>query len=150
VECQRPLKVRGDLVGIPPAQIFSDDDKALDRRAGVARISCGDRNPVGRGGKRRLRFAVAEAPVADDVVDRGGARIDGRRQRTVGDLDRFERVLGPIAVAGDNHGDRLALVAHAAGGEAPMLDRRPDGGGKGPGPAPGVFTGDDALDTRHR
>jgi hypothetical protein len=50
-------------------------------------------------------------PVADDIVSDRRAGIKRRRQWGVGDVDRFERILGPVA--GDDDYDRLALIAHA-------------------------------------
>jgi hypothetical protein len=149
VERQGPLKVGGDLVGMLPGEVFGDDDEALDWRAAVTRILSGNRDPIWRHGKSGFGVSIAKVPVANDIVS-GRPWIEPGRQRSVGDVDHFECVLGPVAVAGDDDGDRLALIAHALGREAPVLDRRLDSGDKRPGPAPGVLGGHDAIDTRHR
>jgi hypothetical protein len=149
VECEGTLEVGGDLVGVLPGEMLGDDDETLDRRAAIARIVRGDRDALRRRGKGGFRVAVAEAPVADDIVSGGDARIEHGRQRAVCHVDGFERVLGPVTVARDDNGNRLALIAHARDRETPMLDRRFDGGDQGPGPALGVLAGHHAIDTRH-
>ena len=130
--------------------MLGDDDKALDRRATVARIFRGDRDPVCCSGKGRFRVAVTKTPVADNVVSGGRARIQCRGQWTIGHLVCFERVLGSVAITGDDDGDRFALIAHPLCRQAPMRDRRFDGSGEGPCPATGVLAGQGASHPRHR
>ena len=149
MEREGPLKVGGDLVGVLSGEMLGDDDEALHRRAAIARILRGDPDAVRRRGKGGFGVAVAEVPVADDISS-GVARIEYGGQWAIRDLDHFERVFRPVAVAGDDNGDRLALIAHALDRQAPMLDRRLDGGDEGPGQVPDVLAGNDASHTRHR
>ena len=53
-----------------------------------------------------------------------GERIDDGGQRLVVDLDQLQRILGEVAVGGDNDRDRLADIAHALDRDRPALDRR--------------------------
>ena len=62
----------------------------------------------------------------DVVPDQGGAgveRLPGVHDRVEGlvfDVDQIRRVLGQVAVVGDDEGDRLARVADGFGGQAAL------------------------------
>src|SRR5215472_103164 len=144
------LEIGGDFVGTLRRQILGDDNEAFDWHAAVPRIFRRDRNPMRCYGKSRVRIAVPEAAITDDLRRGGAARIDDCRQRPVGDIDGFERILSAVAIAGNNHYDRLSHVANPTGCDTPMLDWQLDGCVEWPGPAPGILTGDDTLYTRHR
>jgi hypothetical protein len=101
-------------------------------------------------GKRGIRIAVTEAPITDELRRWGAARIDDCRQWVISHIDGFERVLGAVAIAGNYHCNRLPHIADPIPRDTPVLDRPFDGCGNWPGPAPGIFTGDDTLDTWHR
>jgi hypothetical protein len=85
---------------------------------------------MGGSGKRRLGITVAERAVAEDDAAapcmqyrRGGIdrrnRIDHQRQRPIRNLDAFERIRRGIAVARQNHCNRLADIVHAINRKAP-------------------------------
>ena len=63
-------------------------------------------------GERVVDVAVVERAVGDARIglDRG-LGVEHRLERLVLDVDQLERVLGEVAVARDNDGDRLAHVA---------------------------------------
>ena len=84
--------------------------------------------------KRALRVPVTKRTIADDVAaDRGVQdrctvgqrcfRVHDRRQPRVFDPDMRKRVLGHVAIVGDDHCHGLAGVAHALLREAPVLHR---------------------------
>ena len=108
VQRERALEVRPrgqDAAGLVPVR---DDAVALDRAGGPAREreALGDDEVGGREG--RVRVAVREGAVGDDLAALG---VEHGLERLVLDLDQLERVLGGVAVARDDDRERLARVA---------------------------------------
>ena len=141
---ERALEVGQHVVAVVP-EVFGHDDEPLDRRARIARIAHRDRHPVRGARERSVGVAVAEAPVAHDVradvavqqrcAGRGrGDRIDHRVELAVLDLDPFERVFGPIAVARHHHRHRLPRVTHPIDRKCVMAHRLLHPGDERPGP----------------
>ena len=110
-------------VGVPAR----DRAAALHRHAGAALDGEVQLEPVRGGGDRGRRVAdvlleagadVAGHVLVDEVLR--GARVvdpDHRRQHLVVDPDPADRVLGDVAVVGDDEGDRLADVVHLVLGQ---------------------------------
>src|SRR5439155_3175193 len=74
--------------------------------------------------------------------------VEHRLERVVVDLDQLERVLGEVAVAGDDDRERLAHVARGADGSGVVGDRRLDPGRKRTRERRDVLAGEDADDPR--
>ena len=119
----------------------------------------GDRDAVRGLCKHLFWIAVAEAAFAGEIAVQAfmqhrlrrierRERIDHRRQRLVVDLDQVERVLGEIAVGGDDDRDRLADIAHAADRDRPAFDRRLDPDRKACRQRGYLVAGDDGDDAR--
>ena len=83
--------------------------------------------------ERGVRIAVCEAAPVRDVraqlvmqqrraLFHRPLRVDGGLQRLILDLDKVERVLGDIAVLGDDHRHRLADKAHLVDGDRVVGD----------------------------
>ena len=77
-----------------------------------------------------------------------GDRIDHRGELSVLDLDPFERVFSPIAVARHHH--RLSCVTHPIDRERVVPHRLLYPGDERPGPRNDVLTGQDRDDPGHR
>ena len=110
------------------------DGAALERRRGAALDLEAPLEDVRRLRHGGVDIAVLLGDAGDHVVGavevherRVEVEIGGDRQRLVGDPDRAGRVLGDVAVAGDDHDDRLADVADLVLGKrvlrAPVQDR---------------------------
>ena len=83
-------------------------------------------HPVGGGGECPVRIAIAETAVVQDVAIgarmqfrgiHGQNRIDDRRQWSVINDDRFQGILGKIAVTGQHHGHRFAHITNSVKGQ---------------------------------
>ena len=112
---------------------------ALERRGGAALdLEAATRRRASSAAKRGVDVAVLLGDARDDVVGavavherrvrrRGVLDVGDDRQRLVVDDDRARRVLGDVAVARDDHRDRLAdvadLVARQRVLRAPVGDR---------------------------
>ena len=137
VQAERPHEIREHVIGVLGRVVFGDQPVGLDRRTGIARIADRHRHAARGIGKRAFRIAVAEQSLAREVrakavvqhrlrwIERG-QRVDNCGQRLVVDLDQVERVLGEITVGRDDHGHRLADIAHPVDGDRPAFDRRLD------------------------
>ena len=161
VQRQRPLEVGEHVVGVLAGVVGCDQAQALDGGAGVARIAHRGLDPQRRRGERRLRLAVAEGALADEVAahrlvqhrrvrPERGFRIDDGGQRLVAHLDQRERVLRPVAVLGHDDGDRLTGVAHPVQGDAPVLHGLAHADQEGRGPGARVRARDHGVDARQR
>ena len=160
VQRERAHEVGHDVVAAVIGPMLGDDDTALDRRAGVARVAHGQGDPARRAREGLVGRAIAEATIGDDVaadrfmqdhcrlVDRG-VDLDERRQGCVVDLDEVESVLGAVAVFGDDHGDRFAGIADAVDRERPVLHRLLDTDDEGLRPALHVLAGEHGTHARH-
>ena len=157
----RPLEVGEHVVDAFAGVVVGDQAEALDGRARVARVAHRGRDRVRGIGERRLRLAVAERALADEVAAHGLVQhrrvraerrlgVDDGVERLVAHVDQGERVLRPVAVLGHDDGDRLAGVAHPVGGDAPVLHGLADGHDEGRGPGPRVLARDHGVDARHR
>ena len=157
---ERTLEVGQHVVAVLP-EVFGHDDEPLDRGARIARIAHRDRHPVRGARERSVGVAVAETPVAHDVradvavqqrcAGRGrGDWIDHRVELSVLDLDPFERVFGPIAVARHHHRHRLPRVTHPVDRKCVMAHRLLHPGDERPGPRGDLRAGQDGDDLGHR
>ena len=157
---ERTLEVGQHVVAVLP-EVFGHDDEPLDRGARIARIAHRDRHPVRGARERSVGVAVAKAPVAHHVradvavqqrcAGRGrGDRIDHRVELAVLDLDPFERVFGPIAVARHHHCHRLPRVTHPIDRKCVMAHRLLHPGDERPRPRGDLLTGQDGDDLGHR
>ena len=157
---ERTLEVGQHVIAVVP-EVFGHDDEPLDRGARIARIAHRDRHPVRGARECSVGVAVAEAPVAHDVrADfavqqrcagrRRGGRIDHRVELAVLDLDPFERVFGPIAVARHHHRHRLPHVTHPIDRKCVMPHRLLHPGDERPGPRGDLRAGQDGDDLGHR
>ena len=157
----RPLEVRMDLVHAFAREPGRGDHDALDRGADVAGIPDLDLDPVRRGAERGLGVGVAEAPLVDEVraerfvkhrrgLAEGLLGVDDRGPRRVLDLDPLRRVLREVPVARHHHRDGLPRVAHAAGREAAVLDRRAHHDEERVGPGGRGRPGEDRVHAVHR
>ena len=153
----RTLKVRRHLIGVIAGAILGQDEEPLDRETGIPWIGDGRFDDVRGRGKGLLRIAIAEAPVVQHIARSAVMqarcawlcrlnRINHRVQRLVRHLDRFERVLGNIAVHRDDDGNRLTDIAHSIDRQGKMArlrfnarDERRRGGRD-------IGAGDDSLD----
>ena len=157
---QSDLPHLSTLVAVLP-KVLGDHDEPFDRRARIAGIAHRDRHPVRGARERSVGVAVAQAPGAHDVradvavqqrcAGRSrGDRIDHRVELAVLDLDPFERVFSPIAVARHHHRHRLSCVTHPIDREREMPHRLLHAGDERPGPRGGVLAGQDGDDRGHR
>ncbi len=130
---KRPLKIRGDVIGVFVGIVFSQHAIGLDRCAGIAGIADIDLDRTVGGGKGRLGIAIAEVAVgaqivAHDVMQNGGIfdqcalGVDHRRKAVIVDLDQIGGVFGDIAVIGQNHGDRLTDISGFVLRDGPAVD----------------------------
>jgi hypothetical protein len=109
VKRERPLEVGPGGQRFRSLVPFGHDAVALDRRAAPTReVEALLDDKIG-GRESSFRVAVAERPIRNDFPL---VRVEHRVERLVVDLDEFERVLGEIAIAGDDDRDRLAGVPH--------------------------------------
>ena len=101
---------------------------ALHRVRAAAMLEQGFGEHVRRARERPVDLAVSHVELGDQVVGRvamgrrravgqGCPAVRDRRQDVVVDLDQRRRVLGDIAVVGDDDGDRLADMGHLVVGE---------------------------------
>ena len=112
VERERPLEVRPGGQRRRRLVPVADDAVALDRSAAPAREA--EALPHDEVGPRErgVDVAVCERAVVDARIRRRrGLDVEHRVERLVVDLDQLERVLGDVAVARDDDGERLAGVA---------------------------------------
>ncbi len=156
---ERPHEIGGDVVAFVTGQELGNHHAAFDRRAGVARIVRGQRDPVRRGGKGGLWLAVAEVAVAHHIGAYAGmqdGRIVGqrsldryhRRQHAVIHPHQVERVFGQCTALGHYHGHRLAHIAHAVHGQRPLLHWRLHGDHEGARPGCQVGAGQHGMHAR--
>ena len=157
VGAERALEIRQHVVALVGRPVFRDDDVALHRGEGVARIAAGQRDAGVRLRERALGVAVGE--FADrDLVALGlgmqqrrrrlarGARVDHGCERLVVDAHQVGGILGEVARFGDHDGDRLADIAHALDRERPLVHRRLERDQERVGELAHVLAGDDRPD----
>ena len=158
VQGERALEVGEDVVAVV-SEVLGDHDEALDGGAGVAGVVDGDSDAVVGGCECGVRVAVVQVAVADDVgadfgVDQGGAGSGGRVHNGVAfpvlDFDSLERVFGCVAVASNDHGDRLADVPHPIDCQYVVPHGLLDAGNERPGPSGDILAGQDGNDFGHR
>ena len=108
VQRERPLEVRPCGEPFVSRIPVGDDREALDRGAREARhVERVSQHEIGRR-HCLIDVAVRKAPVVHRI---GDCRVEHRVERVVVDLDEFGCILGEIAVARHDDGDRLADVA---------------------------------------
>ncbi len=133
VEREGPLEVRpgGQRPGggVP----VGDHGVALDRRGAPARECEALPYDEVRAVEGGVRVAVREAAVGGDETRRlgGDEGVHDRVERLVVDLDELERVLGRVAIACDDDGQRLARVACDLARGGVVGDRALHPGGEG-------------------
>ena len=118
-----------------PRIVSGGEPARLHRHAGVTLDGEAPGDPPLGGRERARRITGTRQQALDDVAAGGrmqdrdpriarAARVGDDGQRLPLDLDQLERVLRKIAASGDDEGDRLADVAHHAGGEGRLQARR--------------------------
>ena len=143
------------------AEVFGDDDQALDGGAGVAGIADGNYGPVFGVRERGVGIAVAEMAVAynvraDFMVEKRGAgrgrrnRVYDRVKFTVLDFDPIEGIFRRIAIARHRDGDRLPCVPHSIDCERVVPNGLPDTGDEWFRPHGRVLAGQDRDDIGDR
>ena len=148
VQRERALEVRPSGQGALGRAPICDDAVALDRRAAPAWEAKALADHEVGAGKRALDVAVVERAIGDARIGLdGGFRVEHWLERLVFDVDQLERVLGEVAVARDNDGDRLAHVARRLVGGREVRDRRSDSCRKRPRELRDVRSREHADDT---
>ena len=156
---ERALEIRQHVVAVVGRIILRDHDVAFHRRVREPRIIRGELDdPVGFF-EGALGVAVGKFAHRNFVglgfrVQQGRGflarleRIDHRRQRAIFDAHEIGRVLGEIAVLGDDKRDRLADIAHAPDRERPLMHRRLERDQERIGKLLDVLAGDHRPDAR--
>ena len=157
---KRPLEIRRDVVAVFGRVMRRDHDIAFDRREREAMERHRHGDAAIGAGEGALRVAIREVAHRDfvglgfgmqerRVVLAGRDRIDHRRERFIVDLHQLGRVLGDIAVLGDDQRHRLADIAHTLDGERPLPHRRLDRSEERIGQLADLLAGDARPRRRH-
>jgi hypothetical protein len=112
VQGERPLEVRPRRERAFRVVPVADDAVAFDGVRGPAREGVPPFDDELRGGERRARIPVEKRAVGDDPLRLGrDESVHQRIERFLLDDDQVEGILGDVAVARDNDGERLTDVA---------------------------------------